>query len=74
MATCPLHPAATTTKRTVPMEVYPSAGAPPYRLAEAQMHCCGQCGSEWYEEDEVARLPHVGIATVPAPVQDNWDC
>ena len=74
MAACPYHPTAGTTARAVPVEVYPLGGGQPYRLAGAQMHCCAQCGVQWYDENELARLPHVGLITTPALTQDNWDC
>ena len=74
MPACPYHPAAGTTTSPVPVEVYPLGGGQPYRLADARMYCCAQCGVRWYDEDELARLPHVGLTTTSAPKQDNWDC
>ena len=74
MPACHYHPTAGTITRPVPVEVYPLGGGQPYRLADARMYCCTQCGVQWYDEDELARLPHVGIPTTAAPVQENWDC
>lgn len=64
---CPYHPKATITWRNVPVEVYPAGTVPPYRIVGAQMARCDQCGAQWYNELEWAKLPHTVLPSGQPP-------
>lgn len=70
---CPFHPAATITRRVVPVEIYVSGAVPPFRVVGAEMETCSQCGASYYDWIAVAKLPAQSIVKRQAPTYD-YDC
>lgn len=54
---CPLHTSAQTTKRIVPVEIYPGGDVPPFRIPSAELETCDRCGLWHYDWVAVAKLP-----------------
>lgn len=67
---CPLHPDAKTTKRSVPIETYSNEDVPPLRISGAEMETCTQCGASFYDWGVVAKLPIHTPELQPPPVHD----
>lgn len=72
---CPLHPMAPVTTRTVPVEIYPAGGTPPpFRVPAAVRETCSQCGACYYDWVAVAKLPVQALGQSQAPTYPADDC